>query len=204
MYSLTMKTIHEFISLATKFFEFEHQSLLNMQYIPLFFNVAKTTIQALQDMKNSQDEYLKSIADRIYNFANANNETDSVLFNIDYTLQSVKNLKNADLLLGLDSNSNYTIKQQKRIVLASSDEKGIQKVNVSEEDINRLYPYGYNELQKLAKKHCYKKVQKFLQGAKNNQKYSHIGGEHRSRKTKGYYVYSQEAYDEVQKIINAE
>lgn len=204
IYSLTMKALHEFISLAINFFEFEHNSLLNMQYTPLFFNITKTTIQELQDMSNSKNIYIKSVADRIFNFANANNEADSVLFNIDYTLQSVKNLKNADLLFGLDSNSNYTIKQEKRVVLASSDEKGIQKVNVSEEDINRLYPYGYNELQKLAQKHCYTKVQRFLQEAKNNQKYSHIGGEHRSRKTKGYYVYSQAAYDEVQKIINEE
>ena len=116
IYSLTMKAIHEFISLATKFFEFEHNFLLNMQYKPLFFNITKTTIQELQDMSNSKNIYIKSVADRIFNFANANNETDSVLFNIDYTLQSVKNLKNADLLLGLDSNSNYTIKQKKRVV----------------------------------------------------------------------------------------
>lgn len=202
MYSLTTKTIHEFISLATKFFEFEHQTLLNMQYTPLFFNITKTTIQELQDMSNSKNFYIKSVADRIFNFANANNETDSVLFNIDYTLQSVKNLKNADILLGLDTNSNYTLNQEKKVILASSDEKGIQKVNLTEDEINKLYPYGYRDLSKFAKGKYYKKVIGFLQEIKDNPTFSYNKGKHPSRKSGGYYVYSQAAYDEVQKIIN--
>lgn len=200
LYSLMSKAIDEFIKLAVNHFALKNKELLSMQYLPLFFNIKKTTIQEIKEMHCSKDEYIKSIADRIINFANANKELDSILYNVDVNLQTIKNILNADIVLGIDKNSNYTINLEKKFQLGNEKDKGLQKVTLTDDEIDKIYPYSYDELMALKVKGKYKELQQFIKSvrtADNSLDYCYQKGNHPKRKTQGFYVYSQKCYDEI-------
>lgn len=207
LYSLMSKAIDEFIKLAVNNFVLKNKELLSMQYLPLFFNIKKTTIQELKEMRGSKDEYIKSIADRIINFANANKELDCILYNVDVNLQTIKNITNADIVLGIDKNSNYTINLEKKFQLGNQKDKGLQKVTLSDDEIDKMYPYSYDELMALKVNGKYKELQQFIKGvrtADNALDYCYQKGNHPKRKTQGFYVYSQKCYDEVIQLMRSE
>ena len=207
LYSLMSKAIDDFIKLAVNHFALKNKELLSMQYLPLFFNIKKTTIQELKEMRNSKDEYIKSIADRIINFANANKELDSILYNVDANLQTIKNISNADIVLGIDKNSNYTINLEKKFQLANSKDKGLQKVTLSDDEIDKMYPYSYDELMSLKVKGKYKELLQFIKNIitiDNSLDYCYQKGNHPKRKTQGFFVYSQKCYDEIMQLMKIE
>ena len=204
LYSLISKAIDEFIKLAVNYFVLKNKELLSMQYLPLFFNIKKTTIQELKEMHSSKDEYIKSIADRIINFANQNKESDAILYNVDVNLQTIKNITNADIVVGIDKNSNYTINLEKKFQLGNKSDKGLQKITLSDDEINKIYPYSYDDLMALKEKGRYKEVQKFIksvQECSNSVEYCYKKGTHPRRKTQGFFVYSQKCYDEIVELM---
>lgn len=205
LYSLMAKSIDEFIKLALKYFKFKHQEILSMQCLPIFFNIAKTTIQEIKVIQNSRDAFIKSLADRIVNFANSNKDGDSIMYNVDINLQTVKNFKNADLIFGLDNSSDYTINLEKKYVLGNKFDKGLQKVTLTDDEINEKYPYVYDNLIELKQnKGDYKKIQEFIKSirsADNSIEYCYEKNKHPQRKTGSYYIYSQKCYDEILSLI---
>ena len=207
LYSLMSKAIDEFIKLAVNHFALKNKELLSMQYLPLFFNIKMTTIQELKEMRNSKDEYIKLIADRIINFANDNKELDSILYNVDVNLQTIKNISNADIVLGIDKNSNYTINLEKKFQLGNGNDKGLQKVTLSDDEIDKMYPYSYDELMALKAKGKYKELQQFIKSvrtADNCLDYCYQKGTHPKRKTQGFFVYSQKCYNEIVQLMKNE
>ena len=205
LYSLIAKSIDEFIKLSLKYFKFKNQEILSMQCLPIFFNINKTTIQELKSIQNSKDIFIKSLAERIINFANLNKDEDSIMYNVDVNLQTVKNFKNADLIFGLDSKSEYTINLEKKYILGNKSDKGLQKVTLTDDEINEKYPYVYDNLRELKqKKGDYKKIQEFIKtirDADNSQEYCYEKNKHPQRKTGAYFIYSQKCYDEILELI---
>lgn len=205
LYSLMAKSIDEFIKLALKHFKFKNQEILSMQCLPIFFNINKTTIQELKTIQNSKDLFVKSLAERIINFANLNKDDESIMYNVDINLQTVKNFKNADLIFGLDNNSDYTINLEKKYVLGNKSDKGLQKITLTDDEINEKYPFVYDNLIELKqKKGDYKKIQDFIKSirmADNSQEYCYEKNKHPQRKTGSYFIYSQKCYDEIVELI---
>ena len=191
--------------LFSKFFNLKNKELLYFDVLPLMFDIKTTTLQTIKHMSDSKNKFIKTLAERIIKYANDNKTTDSIMFNVDVNLQTVKNFTNADLVLGLDSNAQYSINLEKKVVFADKNEKGVQKISLSEDQINEKYPYLYNELQSLAtgKSGKYRIVQAFLKNVKEkeDQEYCYEKGKHDKRKSGSYYVFSQKSYDEVKRIV---
>lgn len=205
LYSLMSKSIDEFIKLALKYFKFKNQELLTMQCLPIFFNINKTTIQELKAIQNSKDMFIKSLADRIINFATSKKDKDSIMYNVDINLQTVKNFKNADLIFGLNNKSDYTINLEKKYILGKKSDKGLQKITLTDDEINEKYPYIYDNLIELKqKKGDYKKIQDFIKNIRtvdNSLEYCYEKNKHPQRKTGSYFIYSQKCYDEIVELI---
>lgn len=205
LYSLMAKSIDEFIKLALKYFKFKHQEILSMQCLPIFFNIVKTTIQEIKVIQNSKDTFIKSLADRIVSFASSNKDIDSIMYNVDINLQTVKNFKNADLIFGLDDGSDYTINLEKKYVLGNKSDKGLQKVTLTDDEINEKYPYIYENLIELRQnKGDYKRIQEFIKSVRNADnaiEYCYEKNKHPQRKTGSFYIYSQKCYDEILSMV---
>ena len=204
LYSLISKAVDEFIQLAATNFTLKNKELLSMQYLPLFFNIKRTTFQEIKTMHNSKDDYIKSIADRIINFANTHKNFESLLYNVDINLQTIKNISNADIIVGINKDSNLTINLEKKFQLGNKKDKGLQKVTLSDEEIDKLYAYSYEDLMSLKVKGKYKEIQqfiKYIRKSDNCLEYCYEKGKHPKRKTPGFFVYSQKCYNEIEELV---
>ena len=89
---------------------------------------------------------------------------DSVIVGFDVYLNSIKKELNADIIAAISENAKICLTVEKKIQI--TEEKGAQKMQLTDDEIFRLYPYGYNELANECKK--------IIPGFKKSKRYNHL------------------------------
>ena len=169
IFMLTAKAALNYVDFVKKYFSKDIMADDGLFILPLGFKLPfkpedfLTKKAANYISSQESKEFISSIT-KVINELNNEGIEDTIVVGFDIYLENVKRMKNSDLLIAITSKDEADANFAKVNKIQLSDDPNAQKVNLSDEEILRIYPYTYQDVCD----HCRKEVANFKQNKKFN------------------------------------
>lgn len=160
VFGLLYKSTVLFCDFLKKGFNKDITSYENLIILPIGLKLPYDPINFLKQATLVKNDFYTYILEKTKELINIGVE-DSIFVSLDAKFESIKNIKNADIIVGLGQNTNAQIDLVKTLRL--SNEPSAQSVSISDEQLMKEFPLTYKSVvQKVKeKKHDFKTGNKF-------------------------------------------
>lgn len=177
IFMLTAKAALNYVDFLKKYFSKDILADDGLFILPLGFKLPfKPEDFLTQKAANyiSSKESREFISSMVKVITNLNDEgvEDTIVVGFDIYLENVKRMKNSDLLVAITSIDAADANFAKINRIQLSDDPNAQKVNLSDDEIVKIYPYTYREICER----CRAEIPNFKQGKKFNSIMSSLKG----------------------------
>lgn len=166
IFMLIAKCALNYVEFVKKYFNKDIMDKENLYIMPLGFKLPfnpedflsnKTNESSTKETKQFIEEIIKAVKE-----LKEKNIEDSIVLGFDVNFQSVKKVKNIDIIVAIDKNAEMNIDTPKKMQL--SNDPNAQKIQLSDDAMLEKFPLNYKSLCEK----CKKEILNFKQGKRFN------------------------------------